>query len=188
MEDILGRSSWLRRVAEQHSAAMASHARFKVALAACPNACTMPQIRDFGIIATRMPRGIGAGCNGCGGCQKACREKAITVDIGRARLHQERCVGCGVCIRVCPQKVIESSELRLRILVGGRMGRHPRWAEELCLTDPPSLPGVLQAFLDCLDREARPAEGVAAFVERTGMEMSATPACVAPTSALSMGH
>ncbi len=170
LEDVLGRSSWLRRMAERHGGATLSHLRFKVALAACPNACTMPQIRDFGIIATQMPQQIGAECNGCGACQKACREQAMTVDTGRARIHPDRCVGCGVCIRACPQKTIQPSELCLRILVGGRMGRHPRWAEELCRTDASSAPGVLLAFLDCLEQEAQPAEGVAAFVERIGID------------------
>jgi len=171
LEDILSSSSWLGRVAgPAHRGALRHHVRFKVALAACPNACTMPQIRDVGIIARLTPQGIGPGCNGCGSCRKACREEAITMREDRARLHRERCVGCGACTHACPQEAIESEGMRLHVLVGGRMGRHPRWAEELCIVEVQSVPGVLLAFLDYLGREARPPEGAAAVVERTGLE------------------
>jgi anaerobic sulfite reductase subunit C len=171
LEDLLRGSAWLRRMAPSpHGSVLRPHLRFKMALAACPNACTLPQIRDVGIIARQEPRRIGAGCNGCGGCHKACRENAIVMIEDRARLHLECCVGCGACIRACPQDLIEAEEIRLEVLVGGRMGRHPRWAERLCVTDTQSLPGVLLAFLDGLAEESPPHEGVAAVLERIGLE------------------
>jgi len=130
------------------------HPRLRVALAACPNACTMPQIRDVGMIATMSPQAIRPACNGCGRCEQACREEAITVRAGRAELHAERCVRCGQCIACCPSGAIESGPVKLRILVGGRMGRHPRWARELCETDLASAVEVVKEFLESSAYEA----------------------------------
>lgn len=185
-------SAWWPRVRP----GMPHHLRLRVALAACPNACTMPQIRDIGIIATVTPRAIGSQCNGCGVCERTCREGAIMVQDGRAVLNESRCVGCGQCIQHCPQHVIDGSPiaidrdwegppnaelrvgdpepapgpLRLRILVGGRMGRHPRWAQDLCEVDVASAAGVVKAFLDVLARQASPTEPVAEAVERITIE------------------
>jgi anaerobic sulfite reductase subunit C len=172
-------SAWWPRVRP----GMPHHLRLRVALAACPNACTMPQIRDIGIIATVTPRAVGSQCNGCGVCERTCREGAIVVQDGRAVLNESLCVGCGQCIQRCPRHVIDGSPiaidrdwepdpgpLRLRILVGGRMGRHPRWAQDLCEVDVASAAAVVKAFLDVLARQASPTEPVAEAVERITIE------------------
>jgi anaerobic sulfite reductase subunit C len=163
-------SAWWQRFNPDSGPARPHHARVRVAVAACPNACTMPQIRDIGIIATVTPQAIRPECNGCGGCERTCREAAIVVRSGRAVLHEERCVGCGQCIQSCPQQVIDSSPVRLRILVGGRMGRHPRWAQDIYEADLASADDVLRAFLDGVAREMRPAEHLADAVERIGID------------------
>jgi anaerobic sulfite reductase subunit C len=163
-------SAWWQRFNSDHGKARPHHARFRVALATCPNACTMPQIRDIGIIATVTPQAIRPECDGCGCCERTCREGAIVVQDGRAVLHEERCVGCGQCIWSCPQQVIDPGPVRLRILVGGRMGRHPRWARDLCETDLASGAHVVRAFLDRVAREMQPAEHLADAVERIGIE------------------
>ena len=163
-------SAWWPRFNQRKGKALAHHVRFRVALAACPNACTMPQIRDIGIIATVTPQAIRAECDGCDCCERTCREGAIIVRAGRAGLHKEKCVGCGRCIGSCPNQVIEPGPLRARVLVGGRMGRHPRWAQDLCAVDLASAADVVRAFLDCVAREMRPVEPVADTVERIGLE------------------
>jgi anaerobic sulfite reductase subunit C len=162
--------AWWQRFNADSGQARPHHARFRVALAACPNACTMPQIRDIGIIATVTPQAVRPECNGCGCCERTCREAAIVVQNGRAVLHEDRCVGCGQCIQSCPQQVIDPGPVRLRILVGGRMGRHPRWAQELCEADPASAADSVRAFLNCVAQEMRPAEHLADTVERIGIE------------------
>jgi anaerobic sulfite reductase subunit C len=146
------------------------HLRLRVALAACPNACTMPQIRGIGIIATVTPRAVGSPCNGCGVCERTCRERAIVVQDGWAVLNESLCVGCGQCIQRCPRHVIDAGPPRLRILVGGRMGRHPRWAQDLCEVDVESAPAVVKAFLNVLASQASPTAPVAEAVERITIE------------------
>jgi len=46
-------------------------------------------------------------CEGCGRCAERCRQKAIDVVDGRARVDQDRCVFCGYCARACPQFCIK---------------------------------------------------------------------------------
>lgn len=46
-------------------------------------------------------------CEGCGRCAERCRQHAIQVVDGRARVDAERCVFCGYCARVCPQFCIK---------------------------------------------------------------------------------
>lgn len=46
-------------------------------------------------------------CEGCGRCAERCRQKAIAIIDGRARIDDARCVFCGYCARVCPQFCIK---------------------------------------------------------------------------------
>lgn len=163
-------SAWGQRLAQQPGRALPQHARLRVALASCPNACTMPQIRDIGIIATLTPQVIRPACTGCGRCEQVCREGAIAVHEGRARLQKDRCVGCGQCLAHCPRQAIEAESVTLRILVGGRMGRHPRWAQDLDTADPASAAEIVRAFLDSVVRNMQPGESVADTVARMGVE------------------
>jgi dissimilatory sulfite reductase (desulfoviridin) alpha/beta subunit len=163
-------SAWWPRVMQRNGKVPSHHPRLRVALAGCPNACTMPQIRDIGIIATVTPQAVRPECNGCGGCERTCREEAIVVRAGRAVLDEDRCVGCGQCIESCPIQAIDPGPVRLRVLVGGRMGRHPRWAEDLCEVDVASVAEVVKLLLDGLAGEALPAEQMADAVQRITIE------------------
>lgn len=42
-------------------------------------------------------------CQGCGVCVKACRNHAITMEGGIARIDYSKCATCGYCARACPQ-------------------------------------------------------------------------------------
>jgi len=95
-----------------------------------------------------MPTAIGLNCDGCGKCESICREQAVTVCNGKAQLISENCVGCGQCVSLCPQKAIRSDGLKFRILAGGRMGRHPKWAKEICVTDSSSAAAEVGRLLE----------------------------------------
>jgi anaerobic sulfite reductase subunit C len=159
-------SAWVSTAVKQESSDLGHYCRFKVTLAACPNACTQPQIKDIGIIANVIPRRIGVDCNGCRSCEEVCQEEAIAVRNGVPELLPERCVGCGACIKNCPQEAIESEGVQFRILVGGRMGRHPRWGQELCVVDGSSVARVVEGFLDKTAQQAEPGDRLATVVER----------------------
>jgi ferredoxin len=50
-------------------------------------------------------------CDGCGLCEQACYEKAVTVTGGKARLlRDDYCDGLGACLPVCPAGAIGFEE------------------------------------------------------------------------------
>ncbi len=165
VERVARDSAWVTALAGRD----VHHKRLKIALAACPNACSQPQIKDVGVVAVCVPTEIGANCTGCGQCEDLCREEAIAVKDGLAMLQPQRCVGCGMCIEACPQKAIESGGVRFRILVGGTMGRHPRWGQELCVVDGSRVVEQVERFLDAIVRRAKEGERIASVVERIGL-------------------
>jgi len=46
-------------------------------------------------------------CEACGRCAERCRQNAISIIDGRARIDDSKCVYCGYCARVCPQFCIK---------------------------------------------------------------------------------
>jgi hypothetical protein len=52
-------------------------------------------------------------CIGCGACVNACPEKAISIENGRAKVHNSKCFGCGTCVDVCPKKAIAIKTVHL---------------------------------------------------------------------------
>ncbi len=109
------------------------HHQFRVALAECPNACSQPQIKDIGIIGACRPQVTREGCTLCRACVSACREDAVRLDETEEKpaVDFTRCLSCGKCIAVCPTGTLVSGETGFRVLLGGKLGRHPRLAFEL---------------------------------------------------------
>ncbi len=109
------------------------HHEFRVALADCPNACSRPQITDIGIIGSVVPGLSEEPCSLCNACVEVCDEIAIQLDQENEKsvIDLEKCLMCGKCIKVCPTQTIKEQKKGFRIMVGGRLGRHPRLAMEI---------------------------------------------------------
>ena len=167
----LNECGWREFLERSVTGPLLHHHRLKVAVAGCPNACSQPQIKDIGIIASLRPLAVTEDCTGCGTCVEACREGAVEVRDKRALLHPERCVGCGLCVRHCPAKAMESDGLRFRLLVGGKLGRHPRLAIEVASELHQSqVCGAVLRVIEFIKAHARPDERVGDVVERVGKE------------------
>jgi anaerobic sulfite reductase subunit C len=110
-----------------------THGGFRVAVSDCPNACSRPQIVDIGLIGASEPLVTDAQCKDCGGCVEACKEQAITFwdGVSFPIIDDALCVRCGACIRACPRGTLQELRHGYRILVGGRLGRHPQLGTEL---------------------------------------------------------
>lgn len=112
------------------------HHELRIALSDCPNACSRPQIADIGIIGAVVP-GVGdAACTGCNACVRKCPDRAIrltdTSDGNKTPvIDMNLCQRCGKCVHVCPGRTLEPVQSGFRILLGGRLGRHPRLAMEM---------------------------------------------------------
>jgi dissimilatory sulfite reductase (desulfoviridin) alpha/beta subunit len=118
VEEDITSSGWRR-------GSLMSHSRLKIAASGCPNACSQVQIKDLGVIAYINPELVGE-CTACGECERVCREGGV--EVLEVAVFNEDCIGCGDCVRACPQNAI-GGEVMFRVLAGGRLGRHPRFAE-----------------------------------------------------------
>ena len=109
------------------------HHELRIALCDCPNACSRPQIADIGIMGAAEPAVGRTGCNGCSACVQACPDQAVTVTAQAEKpvIDQGLCRHCGRCIQVCPTHTLETASTGFRVLLGGRLGRHPRLALEM---------------------------------------------------------
>ncbi len=148
------------------------HQRLKIAIASCPNCCSQPQIRDFGIhVRAKIFVDKDVECNGCGNCLRVCKEGAIRIS-GLSNKPQEeteehthtshsennrrdvainydRCVHCGLCAEVCPTGTIKTEKKCYRVMIGGKLGRHPRFADDLI--DFADESEVMRALDVCVD-------------------------------------
>jgi len=136
------------------------HQRLKIAIASCPNCCSMPQIRDFGVhVRATVSVDEDFECNGCGNCLRACKEGAIKItgmssepsENGKkvVTINYDRCVHCGLCAEVCPTGTIKMDRKCFRVMIGGKLGRHPRFADDL--TGFADESEVLRALDVCVD-------------------------------------
>lgn len=109
------------------------HGIFRVAVSDCPNACSRPQIVDIGLIGASEPTVTDLECKDCGGCLEVCKEKAISFwnGVRFPIIDNDLCVRCGACIQACSKGTIQEGRHGYRILMGGRLGRHPRLGTEL---------------------------------------------------------
>jgi len=105
------------------------HNKLRISISGCPNGCSRPQIADVGIVGFACPEFDPAECNSCGSCAEICPDDAIICDGGPAWYDPAKCQGCKQCCRICPKQCISLSEPAIRIMVGGKLGRHPRLAE-----------------------------------------------------------
>ncbi|MCP3944238.1 MAG: 4Fe-4S dicluster domain-containing protein [Desulfobacteraceae bacterium] len=127
------------------------HHEFRVCLSDCPNACSRPQIVDIGIIGAVRPGRGEQGCTLCSACVDTCPDGAICLDQIEEQpiIDQALCLLCGKCITACPTGTIQEKERGFRVLLGGRLGRHPRLAMEV--PGIQSSPQVLAIVENCLN-------------------------------------
>lgn len=109
------------------------HHEFRIALCDCPNACSRPQIADIGIMGARVPAVGIADCTGCRACVTVCPDMAVQWADQKEKpvIDMDQCQRCGKCIQACPGHTMEKAASGFRILLGGRLGRHPRLALEV---------------------------------------------------------
>jgi dissimilatory sulfite reductase (desulfoviridin) alpha/beta subunit len=147
------------------------HELFTVSLSCCPNACSRPQIADVGLIAAQRPRADPARCTRCGACQDACRERAVVLlPSGQLdAVDEAACLACGACIRACPAGALSPGRSGWRVQLGGRLGRHPRLAEELPgLHAPEAAVDLTVRAARYLLEHARPGQRLGDLVAKVG--------------------
>ncbi len=169
------------------------HQRLKIAIASCPNCCSQPQIRDFGIhVRAKVFVDNDVECNGCGNCLRVCKEGAIRIsglsnkpkeetEERKRTSHSEnnrrdvtinydRCVHCGLCAEVCPTGTIKTEKKCYRVMIGGKLGRHPRFADDLIdFADESEVIRALDVCVDAILSE-RKEKRFGTLVEKLGIK------------------
>lgn len=131
LEALLSKENLLEFLKKKVNGPLKYHHEFRITLADCPNACSQPQIKDIGIIGACVPKISQIPCSQCEACVEACREQAISLAEGSPVIQFDRCLCCGQCIQVCPTKTLGDGARGYRVLLGGKLGRHPKLAREL---------------------------------------------------------
>jgi len=133
IEDVFRNEDILSFLKERVNGELKLHHEFRVTVSDCPNACSQPQIKDIGIIGACAPRVADEECTLCNSCVDICKEKAIILDdsLSKPVIDSALCLKCGKCIEACPTGAISKGKAGFRVLLGGKLGRHPKLAREL---------------------------------------------------------
>lgn len=144
------------------------HHKLKIAIAGCPNGCSRPQIADLALVGQVTPDCAHERCTGCGACREACPDRAIQLGDEGPLFDRDACLGCLVCKNACAEGCISLSPPRVRVLIGGKLGRHPHLAEQVAATDDPQEAVAVfdRAVKDYL-KQGRPNERFAAWWARS---------------------
>jgi dissimilatory sulfite reductase (desulfoviridin) alpha/beta subunit len=172
LEELLDRADLLAFLREQVGAKLKLHHQFRVTLADCPNSCSQPQIKDIGIIGEAEVTCDPAMCTGCGDCAAVCEESAVSLENDRlVGIDFESCVRCGACALVCPTEALKTDRGGYRVLVGGKLGRHPQLAREVARgLDADQALALVSRILEVYKAEAHKGERLGAVVNRVGWE------------------
>ena len=113
------------------------HHKLKFSISGCANGCSRPQIVDFGLRGRVRPRFDLEECTSCGGCARACPDGALVALDGQPEFYEPVCQGCFKCSSACPAGCITLTEPKMELMIGGKLGRHPRLAKTVGLFDNP---------------------------------------------------
>jgi dissimilatory sulfite reductase (desulfoviridin) alpha/beta subunit len=153
------------------------HHEFRVTLADCPNSCSRPQIVDIGLISASLPILSDSSCLECGACLAACREEGITLagqEEPGPHFDWQRCLACGQCARACPTGTIACGLSGYRILLGGKLGRHPQLGRELSgIFSTETTLAIIGICLGHFKAENRKGERFGELLNRTGFDFLA---------------
>lgn len=143
------------------------HHFLKIGLAGCPNGCSHPDIKDFSITGYATPRITDVLCLKCNACVSSCLEEAISLEPNGIAIDKARCLSCGNCQSVCPSGALTKGESGWNLRIGGRMGRHPRFAtfEKKVSTDKEVVEWICDTILDYM-KNSKPGERLTHFLER----------------------
>ncbi|OQY56442.1 MAG: sulfite reductase [Desulfobacteraceae bacterium 4572_88] len=131
LEKLLSKKNLREFLREKVGGPLKMHHEFRIVISDCPNACSRPQIADVGFIGACIPGVADEPCSECGMCLESCKEDAIDLAEMRPVIDENRCLFCGQCVRVCPTGTLRGAKQGYRILLGGKLGRHPQLGKEL---------------------------------------------------------
>ena len=173
MEDVLKEKNLGQFLHETVKGAVKMHHAFRVSISGCPNCCSRPQIVDFGLAGASVIGVTDAECNECGLCFETCRENGLKPDTqtGRPLLDEAFCLRCGDCARTCASGTLIVANQGFRVMLGGKLGRHPRFATELQgVWSHDEVIDILDRTVDHFKTNNGGGERLGDIINRTGLE------------------
>ncbi len=173
IEALLAREDLTRFLQKKAGGPLKHHHQFRVALSECPNACSQVQIRDVALIGQAEIGIDPSRCSFCGECEKACEEEAVSLTAEGPQIDSGKCVACGVCARSCPEGALFIRRTGYRVLLGGKLGRHPSLAREIVpLASEEEALSLLKKVVKFYKTHNQKGERLGAIFERLGWEKS----------------
>jgi len=145
--------------------------KIKFAVTGCPNSCAKPQENDLGVMGIRMPAINTEACSGCGTCTFMCPEKAIVLENEKIKILWDKCNLCGACVGTCPSDLITEEWTGYKILVGGKIGKHPKLGTELIdVKSPQEAVAIFRKIINWAKKNAKTGERLGICLDRVGFE------------------
>lgn len=145
------------------------HHKLRISIAGCPNGCSRPQIADMALVGFVRPSLDNEDCClGCAQCAQDCPDNAIIMAQDLPNFDMNLCQGCKSCFEACPEDCISISDPMARVLMGGKLGRHPHLAVVVAeVEDPAQAIALMFQEVESFLAQARPKERFAAWRVRT---------------------
>jgi dissimilatory sulfite reductase (desulfoviridin) alpha/beta subunit len=84
------------------------------------------------------------------------------------------CLKCGKCIHLCPRGTLVAGKTGLRVMLGGKLGRHPRLAEEIeGIYTEDEVIDILKTCLDIFKKNYEDGKRFADILQTVGKDIMA---------------
>lgn len=147
--------------------------KFKTSFSGCPIDCARTKEMDMGFQGVVDPTWEEESCTGCTICSEACKEDAIASDpdTGKPIFDPVKCLFCGDCIRACPTEAWKPKRYGHIVRLGGKHGRHPMEAVEVCQFLPDEkVPEAIKMTIDWYNANGKRGERIGNALKRVGLD------------------
>lgn len=147
--------------------------KFKTSFSGCPIDCARTKEMDFGFQGVVDPTWEEDLCTGCTICAQACKEDAIVSDpdSGKPIFDPMKCIYCGDCIRACPTESWKPKRYGHIVRIGGKHGRHPMEAIEVCKFLPDEkVAEAIQKTIEWYNANGKRGERLGNTLKRVGLK------------------
>ena len=145
--------------------------KFKFGITGCQNNCLKDEENDVGIKGGIKVTWRESDCIGCGVCEKACRQGAITITDGKIKVDNGKCNFCGRCCKACPTDAWDTVHGYI-VSFGGLFGNQINKGEAIIpfIEDKEKLFKVCDAAITFFDENAKPSERFKFTIDRVGKD------------------
>lgn len=145
--------------------------KFKFGITGCQNNCLKAEENDLGIKGGIKVAWREKDCIGCGVCEKACRNGAISIENKKVTVDQSKCNYCGRCFKSCPTDAWDTVNGYI-VSFGGLFGNHISKGYTIIpfIEDHDKLMKVCDAAIQFFGENAKAGERFKFTIERVGKE------------------